>query len=106
MVFFKQESIYREKDIIIFEQGGMSVTHRVIEVKENSVVTQGDANNSPDPEVPLSAIHGKVFAIAPNLGEFLSFLTSGYGLLIIACVLAAVYLLPKLLFERDEEEDE
>lgn len=46
----------RVGDLVEFDRAGLRVLHRVIEVRRNGVITQGDANPAPDGLVPLSAI--------------------------------------------------
>ena len=47
-------------DIITYEEDGNLITHRVIEIKEDTITTKGDANNSIDVKVPKTKIVGKI----------------------------------------------
>lgn len=50
-------------DIITYEEDGNLITHRVIEIKEDTITTKGDANNSIDVKVPKEKIVGKIVYI-------------------------------------------
>lgn len=47
-------------DIITYEEDGNLITHRVIDIKEDTITTKGDANNSIDVKVPKEKIVGKI----------------------------------------------
>lgn len=61
-----------EGDIIQFVRGGTTVIHRVVEVQDDGsrvFITQGDANDSPDPNpVYPSQIQGRVKFRIPKVG--------------------------------------
>jgi len=62
-----------EGDVIWFRQDGISIIHRVIEVRsergETLFITQGDNNNSPDHlPVAVSQVEGKVILVVPKVG--------------------------------------
>ena len=74
------------KDIITFVPNTQSedtyLTHRVIQVNHEkgdnnkdkiNFVTQGDANNSPDPEVDGENVIGKVILVIPKAGKGIKF---------------------------------
>ena len=48
------------EDIITYEEDGNLITHRVIDIKEDTITTKGDANNSIDVKVPKTKIVGKI----------------------------------------------
>ena len=55
------EEDFKENDVITYNHySGRSVTHRVIEVNGDTVKTQGDANNTSDPEFSSGDVIGKV----------------------------------------------
>ncbi len=68
LIITHSQSEYKERDIIMFksENVSSSVTHRIIKVTENGYITQGDANNTPDEEIPKSAVIGKVILSIPH----------------------------------------
>lgn len=58
----------KENDIITFKQDGELVTHRIMEMNGDKLITKGDANNTEDEEITKDAIIGKVISVYPRLG--------------------------------------
>lgn len=54
---------YKVGDIITFEDKGSIITHRVTEIRDKIVITQGDANNTKDRPVEKDKIIGRVVKI-------------------------------------------
>lgn len=50
---------YKEKDIVTFKKDGYYITHRIIKVNKDTIITKGDANNIADEETNKSNIVGK-----------------------------------------------
>ena len=63
-------------DIIVFKEGQSIITHRVIEMNEEFIVTKGDANNAKDKSIKKEAIIGKVIKIIPKIGVVKKVLTT------------------------------
>lgn len=59
-------------DVVRFQQGGISVVHRVQEIRvergQTLFITKGDNNSAADPLVPASWIEGKMVAMIPKVG--------------------------------------
>lgn len=53
------------RDIITYKSDKNFITHRVIVINPRSVITQGDANNTPDDPISKEDILGKVVFIIP-----------------------------------------
>lgn len=69
-----------EGDIVTFQREGQLVTHRVVEVESGQLVTQGDANNTPDLwPVPLAAVEGLYVLRLPFLGYLVWFARKPIG---------------------------
>ena len=64
MITFKE---VQEKDIITYEQEQVLITHRVIEKQGETLVTQGDANNTEDEPITTNEVIGKVVYIFKNV---------------------------------------
>ena len=50
---------YKVGDIVTYKQDKYYITHRIIEMNGNKVVTKGDANNVSDEEINIKDIVGK-----------------------------------------------
>ena len=60
-VVIKEQDDYQPGDIITYNYNNeISVTHRLLEINNETVIVQGDANPIPDPEFPREDIIGEV----------------------------------------------
>ena len=57
----------KEKDIITYKKDKVFITHRIIEINENSIIAKGDNNNTIDEPIQKEAIIGKVVFIMNNV---------------------------------------
>ena len=105
MVIVREQDDYRVDDIVVYQTGNMLVLHRIVELADGTVITQGDANNAPDPPLDLSDIKGKAVARAPGVGAAIHFLKTPVGgaLLIVAAI--AFFELPYLQRRKKAEAD-
>lgn len=55
-------------DVIVFERKGEYITHEIIAVKENSVITKGLSNGLADDPVSLEEYYAKMIFHIPYLG--------------------------------------
>lgn len=55
-------------DIITYTDGKDFITHRVIDINEDTIHTKGDANNSEDYEISRESLVGKVVLVLPKVG--------------------------------------
>lgn len=98
----------KEGDVITFISTssmtkGMTITHRVVQVKEENgkyaYVTKGDANLSPDASpAPFESVQGKVLFHIPQLGRVQEFLGTKGGWLLVV-VLPALYVIISDIFK-------
>lgn len=73
-VIVKETTDINVKDIITFQDGDSFVTHRVVEIRGDKIITRGDANNSDDKEITYDDIVGKVIYVLPGAGVWKSVL--------------------------------
>ena len=86
LVFVKEADTYQKDDIIVFQDGGMLVIHRIIEIGEDTVTTQGDANNAADEPISPDVIKGKLLFKIPFIGAIFKFIKTVPGTLLILAV--------------------
>ena len=89
----KQE--IEEGDVVTFRSNGSFVTHRVISVTGDpivSVITQGDANNANDGAIPIENVVGLCIGSIGGLGAFSMFLQTPVGILVVIGVPVAAYI--------------
>lgn len=58
-------------DVISFKADKMVVTHRIVEMNDSEIITQGDANNVADKPIVKKQIIGKVIHVGRNYGKIL-----------------------------------
>ena len=92
LVIVHREKEYRVGDIVVFDSGGLPVTHRILEKAQEGFVTKGDANNVPDKEL-LSENHiiGRVAVVIPMVGKAVLFLKNPAGMMLI--MMLAIWLI-------------
>jgi len=91
MVFTVPQSVYRRGDIITFNRGNITITHRIVSMKQGKFQTKGDANTIADPQlVQVSDVIGKDYFILPYIGRFTEFLKTIFGFTL--CIVLPVLL--------------
>ena len=92
---------YAINDIVVYQSAKKAVVHRIIDIDEDRIITQGDANNVSDKPIDKSCIKGKVLFSIPYFGYVVSFLKSTPGTLI---VLVLAFFLFEYSFIREKKE--
>lgn len=100
LIVTRQEKEYHVRDIVTRStpNGGVTITHRIIEkTEENGETrfrTQGDANLSADAEfIPPRDIVGKVQWIIPGVGKVVSYAKTKQGFLLMVLIPSALIIL-------------
>ena len=55
-----------ENDIIVCKENNSFITHRLLEIQDNKLITKGDANNTEDEPMDRANLIGEVVNIIPN----------------------------------------
>jgi signal peptidase len=77
----KSPRMVTKGDVILFEDARGRVTlHRIVGKSERGFITQGDNNDSPDPD-PVSVVKGVYLAKVPWMGYGLFYLQEGVEVL-------------------------
>lgn len=58
----------KENDIITFKKDDELITHRIMEIDGEEIITKGDANNTEDEKITKEAVIGKIVSIFPRVG--------------------------------------
>lgn len=75
LLIIKKCDTYKKGDIITFvDYTNDLVTHRIVAISEEEVLTKGDANNITDKPFEPERIQGKVIKIIPKAGRIVSLL--------------------------------
>lgn len=90
LVIVKKAEEYAVGDIVVYETEGMLVVHRIMEIEDGQIRTQGDANNMPDEPVDIGSVKGKLAAAIPGAGKLVRAIRTpagGLGVLLAAVML-------------------
>ena len=103
IVVVKVNETFKENDIIVYKEENSFITHRVIKIDGQDLITRGDANNSEDKPIKSDQILGKVIYIIPKIGIWRKVLASPeiLGMIIIFIILLGIVL---MLTSKTEKE--
>lgn len=101
MIIVIARDSYEVGDVVVYQSYGTLIVHRIISIDGESVVTQGDANQTADPAIKLSDIKGEVVASLPYVGLILTFIRSPLGIILI---LGAAFFLMERSFRKEKQE--
>lgn len=76
IIIVSTNDTYNVNDIITYRDDANFITHRIITMDGNTLITKGDANNATDQEVNKSDVIGKVVKIFSGLGIWQSIFTT------------------------------
>ena len=93
LLIIAKQTHYEIGDIVVYQDGRVAVTHRIVAFAEDEVITRGDANNTADRPIALTQIKGEVVLAIPLLGYAVNLMKTPSGTLLI-------FLLALFLLER------
>ena len=96
VIIIHKQTDYEPGDIVTY-RSNIPITHRILEKTSDGYITQGDANNTQDPEVNKNQIIGKVIKIVPKAGNVILFFQKPFGMLILILCLFAMIEAPRLI---------
>ena len=105
IVVVKVNETFKENDIIVYKEENSFITHRVIKIDGQDLITRGDANNSEDKPIKSDQILGKVIYVIPKIGIWRRVLASPeiLGMIIISIILLGVVLMLTSKTEKEKE---
>ena len=105
IVVVKVNEAFKENDIIVYKEENSFITHRVIKIDGQDLITRGDANNSEDKPIKSDQILGKVIYVVPKIGIWRKVLESPeiLGMIIIFIILLGVVLMLTSKTEKEKE---
>lgn len=101
IIIIKLNDNYKVGDVITYKTGDVFVTHRIVELDENTIITKGDANNVEDDQINKNQVVGKVVKVLKRAGIYVKVLTDKLVIvLLFIMVMIASYIIS--LIEREE----
>ncbi len=95
LVIVKPQELYQNGEIIAFENsGGTKIVHRIIEINDDTFVTQGDNNSFKDAPITQDVIIGKSALVVPYLAYLGLFMQTPIGLAMLG-VFTIIMIIPK-----------
>ena len=93
VIIVKKSNNYYERDIITYSNGLTTITHRIIAINNDEVITKGDANEVDDKPINKEQIVGKFFFRISNFSLFSMILSKNVIYLIMIFLLVLIFLL-------------
>lgn len=94
---------YEVGDVIVYQNGRSAITHRIVEINGDEIITRGDANNVDDEPINAEQIKGEVVLAIPWLGYLVNIIKTPIGTL---CLLALSVFLLERSFHTEKKGDE
>lgn len=95
LVIVKPQEFYQNGEIIAFENsGGINIVHRIIEIDDDTFVTQGDNNAFKDAPITQDVIIGKSALVLPYFAYLGLFVQTPMGLAMLG-VFTIIMIIPK-----------
>ena len=102
LVVVKSRS-FKVGDIVIYQTGRTAVSHKIVSIDGNTVVTKGEANNTEDDPITVDQIKGKVLFAIPGMGAIIDWIRTPLGTFIIIGL--ALFLLERSYKTERKQED-
>lgn len=103
LLIVAESSSYGVGDMVVYQDGRMAVTHRIVSITDSEVITRGDANNTEDSPITPQQLKGKVVLAIPFVGYAINAIKTPIGTL---CVIAFAIFLLERSFRAEKQKDE
>ena len=103
LLIVKDTKDVKQGDIVVYQSENELIVHRIKMIKDNEVITQGDANNVADPPFVKAQIKGKVVLWIPILGSIAAMLKTPLAVILI---LVVAFLLVEGSFRAQRDADD
>lgn len=97
MVVVKRTDDYEVGDIVMYQGKVNTVTHRIVEINGDEIITQGNMNNTADAPIDESRIKGEVVGKLPR---WMDFLQNPHTPDIVVLLIAAIFVIT-ILFGKE-----
>lgn len=105
LILVKETDIYKQNDVVVFQDGNSLVVHRIIEIDGDAITTKGDANTSADEPISVSDVKGRVLFRIPFAGNIVGFLKTPVGIICIIAAAVALIEIPRRSEKKKDDEE-
>ena len=104
LIIIKNSDNYKLNDIITFKNNNEYVTHRIIYITDDEIITKGDANNTEDKPITKDKIVGKLIYKFHVIGYINYLLSKPFTWILLFIIgLLITYLIPDKNIIIDDE---
>lgn len=103
LIIVRERDDYDIGDVVVYQSHGELIVHRIIAADEETVTTQGDANDTADEPINRSDIKGEVVYSVANVGAVIGFVKSP---VVMIGLIAAAILMMEMSFRREKKRDD
>lgn len=103
LLIISESKNYEVGDVVVYQDGKMAVTHRIVSISGNEVITRGDVNNTEDEPITLEQIKGEVVLAIPYVGYVVNVIKTPIGTI---CVLALAIFMLERSFSAEKQQKE
>ncbi len=103
LILVSEKDSYAKRDVVVYQENGMLVVHRIIKIDGESVTTKGDANNAEDAPIKVKDIKGEVIFHVPYVGDAVNVIKSPIGTI---CVIALAIILIEIPRRNEKKKDD
>ena len=103
LLIVTKRASYNVGDDVVYQEGRITVVHRIIAMEGDTVTTRGLANNTEDDPITLEQIKGAVAFSIPLVGYIVNVIKTPVAT---ALILVATFCLLERSFKREKAKDE
>ena len=105
LIIVKEVKSVKVDDIVVYDTGYELIVHRIIEIDGEKIVTQGDANPSPDDAITKKDIKGKVVCTIPFVGTVVYWIKTPIGTIVILAMALILLEVPRIREKKKDTEE-
>lgn len=104
LLIISERESYEIDDVVVYQDSGMAITHRIVSLADNEIITRGDANNTDDAPISREQIKGEVVLSIPFVGYIVNAVKTPIGTLVILAL--AIFLLERSFHAKKKKDRE